>query len=184
MSLADLKRNAGILPISETGLRTLIEVLDEHRDLSVEDFVDACRYPIRILAACLPADRFELHELARMVEVDEDVEVTWFYSAVEGTGDFDDEVGASAIRALLGLIDDGVRPSIAARHLNISEDELDVIDHFVGLERHWATRIFDRLQVLVHDGASLREIRRTFNVSRLAARRLRRAASRSLYPRR
>ena len=57
MNLADLLRNAGVLPISETGLASIVADLEENRDLEPEGFIDAARYSIRAIGALMPPEK-------------------------------------------------------------------------------------------------------------------------------
>lgn len=180
MTLDDLAANAGVLPISETGLRRVLDIIDQNRGLEPEGYVDAARYAIRAVAALLPSNEFELMELANVCEIHQDVTAGFFYEVVEALGDYDGEIGASTMRRLIGLIDDGVRPAFAAQHLEIPEAEFLVVEELLDTERYWGSRILDKLHVLILDGGSLRQICKTLNVSAWTAFRLRRLARRSM----
>jgi hypothetical protein len=180
VSLEHLRRNAGVLPISEAGLRNVLDDIETNRSLDPEGFLDAARYGIRAVAALLPPERFNIVDLGREVGLDPSVTIGDLIEVVEARGYYEGEASASLTRSLIGLVDDGVRPWIAGRHLGIDEDEMEILANFLDLDRHWGRRILDRLHVILLDGGGPSEVRSTINVGRFTAWRLLRMARRTL----
>ena len=172
VNLEALKRNAAVLPISERGFGFVLEDLDDHRDLDPEGFLDGARYGIRAIGALLPAGHFDLETLADVLDLSGVVSVTDLLEVVEARGEYEGEVSATALRAFLGLVDDGVRPNIAAKFLRMDEDEFEILCSFLDLWAHWSSRVLDRVHVLLLDGRGTQGIREELNVSRFGAWRL------------
>ena len=180
VNLETLKGNVGVLPITERGLRFVLEDLEEHRELDPEGFLDGARYGIRAIGALLPPERFDLETLADVVDLSGRVSIADLVEVVEARGEYEGEVSATVLRAFLGLIDDGVRPTVAAKFFRIDEDEFDLLCAFLDLWAHWSRRILDRIHVLLLDGGGTEEIRSELNVSRFQAWRLARWGRRTL----
>ncbi len=172
VNLETLKQNAAVLPISERGLRFVLEDLDEHRELDPEGFLDGARYGIRAIGALLPAERFDLETLADVVDLSGRVSIADLLEVVEARGEYEGEVSATTLRAFLGLVDDGVRPNVAARFFRMDEDEFDLLCAFLDVWAHWSSRILDRVHVILLDGRGTQGIREDLGVGRFGAWRL------------
>lgn len=180
MNLADLLRNAGVLPISETGLASIVADLDENRDLDPEAFIDAARYSIRAIGALMPPEKFDILTIAQVAGVDPVVKVSDLLEVLEARGDYIGETPVAVLRSFIGLVDDGVRPFLAARHFSIPEDEFELLTEFLDLENHWASRILDKVHVILLDGGTWRQVALELAVGPLTAWRIARWGRRSL----
>ncbi len=172
MNLETLQRNVGVLPMSPEGFANVLSDLDEHRDLEPEGFLDGARYAIRAVGALLPPELFSIEVLADVVDLGGSVSLADVFEVVEATGEYEGEVSSSILRAWLGLIDDGVRPTVAGKFLRMDEDEVEILSSFLDVWSHWETRLLDKIHVLVLDGGGVREIQETFHVGRFTAWRL------------
>lgn len=180
MTLDDLKRNAGVLPIPETGLRAVIDDLEENRDLDPEGFIDAVRFSLRVIGALMPPERYDLLTIAEAAGVDASVTLGDLLEVLTATGDYTGESPVNVVRAFIGLVDDAVRPDIAGRYLGIEEDEVAFLEEFLDLRKHWAARVLDRVHVILLDGGGTREIGEKLNCGRFTAWRLGRYGRRNL----
>lgn len=180
MNLDNLLRNAGVLPISETGLASVVADLEENRDLDPEGFVDAARYAIRAIGALMPPERFDILTIAEVAGVDPSVTVRTLMEVLEAKGDYIGEAPVGVLRGFIGLVDDGVRPWLAARHYDIEIDEFELLTEFLDLENHWASRILDKVHVILLDKGDWRNVAAELGVGPVTAWRIARWGRRSL----
>lgn len=174
MSLPELMRSAGVLPITEGGLAGIVRTLSDLRGEAPdgEDYLVLARYPIRAVAALLPVDQTHPVLIARAVHLPPGVDLQLFLDVLDGLGDFRGETGAGVLRRLLGLVDDGLSPRVAADHLGIDGAEAAMLIDLLDLDRHWLERMSDRVQVAVVDGHGPRRIARDLGLSRRTTRAL------------
>jgi hypothetical protein len=180
VNIDDLKRNAGVLPITETGLRSIIEDLEANRDLDPEGFVDAVRFSLRALGALMPPERFDLLTIAEVAGVDPSVTLGDLLEVLNATGDYIGETPVNVVRTFIGLVDDAIRPDIAGRYLGIDEDEAVFFEEFLDLRTHWAGRLLDKVHIILLDGGGTREVASQLNCTRFMAWRLARYGRRNL----
>jgi hypothetical protein len=181
MRLSDLERSAGILPLPGDGLTAVLADIRESVDDPVEEFLDGCRYSIRVLGALIPLDRYNIVTLADLIGLDVELHYDEFLEVLLATGDYDGEMNVNVVRALLGMIDDGVPVDIAGEALGVDVLELDELAEFLSLEDHWRTRILDRTQIIVNDGGDWSDFAHYLHFSDLKyAKRLFRWARREL----
>ena len=181
MRIEDLTRSAGILPIAEEGLRAIIDDLETSRDEPLEDFIDETRYSLRAIGAILPTDHFDVVSIGTVAGIDAGPIFDELVEVLLAQGPYEGETGVNAMRTLIGMIDDGVRPDIAARHLGIDEDELEILTSHLWLQEHWVRRLLDKAEVVISDGGGPQELAEVLGMSsKRDARKLHRWASREL----
>lgn len=171
VTLDDLIKNAGVLPISEDGLLSIIEDLQDARDLEPEDFIAEARYALRGIAAILPPERFDVMTVGEVAEISAVIYGPELTEALNATGEFEGEAGCVTVRQLVGLVDDCVRPEVASRFLDIDEDEAALLEVFLDLRNHWTRRLLDRVEVVLADGGGARELGEALGIDSARARR-------------
>lgn len=154
----DLVKNAGVLPISEDGLRSIIEDLQEAQDLPPDEFIYEARYALRGIGAILPPESFDVMTIGDVAGVNAFLHGTELMEALNATGDLEGEAGCVTVRQLVGLVDDCVRPDVAAKFLHIDEDEAALLEVFLDLRSHWVRRLLDRVEVVLADGGGAKEL--------------------------
>jgi hypothetical protein len=167
MTFEELIRSAPFLPISENALSTVLDDIIYHHDLPSEEYLSTARYAIRTIAAILPPEKMNIIEIANLIELDERTPVIALTRVLMSHGPFEGEVNVMTLRTLLGLIDDGVDPVSAGQHLGINEHELELLEEYLGLRAHWASRIYDRIEVILHDGGGFLDVARTLGMPNL-----------------
>lgn len=171
MTLDDLIKNAGVLPISEDGLLSIIEDLQDAQDLEPEDFIAEARYALRGIGAILPPERFDVTTVGDVVKISAVLYGTELTEALNATGEFEGEAGCVTVRQLVGMVDDCVRPDVASRFLNIDEDEAALLEVFLDLRNHWTRRLLDRVEVVIADGGGAKELGDALGIENARARR-------------
>ena len=171
MTLDDLIKNAGVLPISEDGLRSIIEDLEDAQDLEPEDFIAEARYALRGIGAILPPERFDVMTVGDVAGVSALLYGPELTEALNATGDYEGEAGCVTVRQLVGLVDDCVRPDVAAKFLDIDEDEAALLEVFLDLRSHWTLRLLDRVEVVLADGGGAKELGDALGIDNARARR-------------
>lgn len=167
MSIQDLIKAAPFLPISERALSDVIDDLVYNHDLPSEEYLATARYAIRTIGAILPPERAHIIAIADAIELDPCTPVICLTEVLMSQGPFEGEVNVMTLRALLGLIDDGVDPYTAGRHLNIDPHEMELLEEYLDLRRHWAARIYDRIEVILHDGGGVLDVAERLGMSNL-----------------
>lgn len=171
MTLDDLAKNAGVLPISEDGLRSIIEDLQDAQDLEPEEFIAEARYALRGIGAILPPERFDVMTVGDVAGVSAILYGPELVEALNATGDYEGEAGCVTVRQLVGLVDDCVRPDVAAAFLHIDEDEAALLEAFLDLRTHWTRRLLDRVEVVLADGGGAKELGEALGIDGTRARR-------------
>ena len=173
MKLDDLIRNAGVLPISENGLRSVLEELRDAQDLEPDEFIYEARYALRAIGALLPPEKFDVITIGEVAGLDGMVHVFSMLQVLHASGDFEGEASCNTVRRLVGLVDDCVRPEVAAKFLEIDEDEAALLEAFLDLDGHWRRRMLDRVEVVKAYGGGFKELGELLGVeNRRAQRRL------------
>lgn len=178
MNIEFLKENAGVLPISEIGLLNIIEDLEDNSVYNVDEFLDNARYGIRAVAALLPPEKYSINDLIKILEVN--VSLQELLIIVEAKEEYLGEAGASIIRNLIGLVDDGVRPYLACKFLRIEENEAEILKEFLDLETHWSSRVLDKLHIIILENGGIQAVQETLIVNKFTAWRLLRWAKKSI----
>lgn len=158
MTLDELARNAGVLPISEDGLRSIIEDLQDAQDLEPKEFIAEARYALRGIGAILPPERFDVVNIGAVAGITAVLHWPEMLEALNATGDFEGEASCTTVRQLVGLVDDCVRPDVAAKFLHIEDDEAALLEAFLDLQSHWTRRLLDRVEVVLADGGGAKQL--------------------------
>lgn len=167
MSIQDLIRSAPFLPISQHALSGVLDDLVYNHDLPPEEYLATARYAIRTIGAILPPEKMNIISIADAIELDPRTPVIRLTEVLMSQGPFEGEVNVMTLRILLGLIDDGVDPHTAGTHLNIDPHEMELLEDYLDLRRHWAARIYDRIEVILHDGGGVLDVASKLGMSNL-----------------
>lgn len=167
MSIQDLIKAAPFLPISEQALSDVLDDLIYNHDLPAEEYLATARYAIRTIGAILPPEKLNVITIADAIELDPLTPVIRLTEVLMALGPFEGEVNVMTLRALLGLIDDGVDPHTAGKHLEIDPHEMELLEDYLYLRQHWSTRIYDLIEVVLHDGGGVREVAEKLGMSNL-----------------
>lgn len=180
MLYKELTQSAIALPIDAIALRNIVHELTTTRTMySTLEYMDCCRYALRTIGALMPADRFNVVEIAKTCDVGPQyiVELTEVLMALDI---YEGEINAIVLRSLLGLVDDGVKPLTAAKSLGVSTEEYLWLDTYLLLNDHWLRRITDLTESMVHSNASTSAIAERMGLSKIRAYRLKRRILRQL----
>jgi hypothetical protein len=180
MNIEFLKENAGVLPISEIGLLNIIDDLEDNSIYDLDEFLDNARYGIRAVAALLPPEKYTLLDLVKILEINPSITMDELLIVVEAREEYYGEAGASIIRNLIGLVDDGVRPYLAFKFLRIEQTEAEILEEFLDLEAHWSNRVLDKLHIIILEKGGIQAVQETLNVNKFTAWRLLRWAKKSI----
>lgn len=180
MLYKDLQQSSIVLPIDAIALSNIIEELTSSRAMySTLEYMDSCRYALRTIGALMPADRFNVLEIAKTCDVSPQyiVELTEVLMALDI---YEGEINAIVLRSLLGLVDDGVKPITAAKSLGVSIEEYLWLDTYLMLNEHWMRRVIDLAESMVHSNASTSAIADRMGLSKIRAYRLKRSILRRI----
>ncbi len=173
MTLDDLVKNAGVLPISEDGLRSVLEDLHDAQDLPPDEFIFEARYALRAIGALLPPEKFDVITIGEVVGVNAIIHSDEMLEVLNATGELEGEATCVTVRNLIGLVDDCVRPDVAAKFLRLDEDEAALLEVFLDLRAHWRRRMLDKVEVVKADGGGSKELGESLGIEeRRAQRRL------------
>lgn len=179
--MGDLIRSAGVLPIAEEALHAIIDDLESSRDEDLPDFVEDTRYSLRAIGAILPADHFDVHSIGQVAGIEAGPIFDELVEILLAQGPYEGETSVNTLRQLIGLVDDGVRPDIAARHLGVDDDELEILADHLWLQEHWTRRILDKAEIVIAEGGGPSELAQELGLtSKRDARRLHRWALKEL----
>jgi hypothetical protein len=173
VTLDDLVKNAGVLPISEDGLRSVLEDLHDAQDLPPDEFIFEARYALRAIGALLPPEKFDVITIGEVVGVNAIIHSDEMLEVLNATGELEGEATCVTVRNLIGLVDDCVRPDVAAKFLRLDEDEAALLEVFLDLRSHWRRRMLDKVEVVKADGGGSKELGESLGIEeRRAQRRL------------
>jgi hypothetical protein len=173
VTLDDLVKNAGVLPISEDGLRSVLEDLHDAQDLPPDEFIFEARYALRAIGALLPPEKFDVITIGEVVGVNAIIHSDEMLEVLNATGELEGEATCVTVRNLIGLVDDCVRPDVAAKFLRLDEDEAALLEVFLDLRAHWRRRMLDKVEVVKADGGGSKELGESLGIEeRRAQRRL------------